>query len=218
TMSGVTPRRFRHSDSTANSAGGTTVEMMAAVMPPSPMPSRPRRPASSAAYSSEVRPLIVSSRQWPRRTSPSYTPSTVLVLPTSTTSSIRKPCGGGMLVMWARTVNRLAHRAENARRSTGRLRALAAPPSGRAQRGPPRIERGLVRRRRPRARAPGRVGEAHAAPVVELERRAGEARQRAVGAEDLSRHPQVATAHDPPREVACVRLDLGKLGHGRVIL
>src|SRR5262249_55895290 len=56
---------------------------------PSPMPSRPRRPASSAAYSSEVRPLIVSSRQWPRRTSPSYTPSTVLVLPTSTTSSIR---------------------------------------------------------------------------------------------------------------------------------
>jgi hypothetical protein len=67
-----------------NTAGGTTDEMMPASRLPQANPCSSSSERTSTASSSEVRPALVSMRKCATRSVPRNTPSTVLVLPTST--------------------------------------------------------------------------------------------------------------------------------------
>src|SRR5579859_1108196 len=83
--------------------GGTTEEMMIPRTSPASILSTAKRLRKSTPYSSTVWFLMVATRQWAIMRGPgfggftnpteaiSYTPSTVLVLPTSTTSNILPP-------------------------------------------------------------------------------------------------------------------------------
>src|SRR5437879_5616576 len=97
TVSGSTLRYSRDRASTVGCIGGTTHEMMTPSMRGS-IAAVPNSPWSSTPCSSTVRSGSVCRRQCRTSSWPRYTPSTVLVLPTSIARSIAAPADPAVLL------------------------------------------------------------------------------------------------------------------------
>src|SRR5947209_3251586 len=87
TTSGSWPRYCRQSVTTTGVSGGTTLASDTPAIWPTSTPEAANRLRTRMPYSSAVCSRRVVRRQWALSSSPSCTPKTVLVLPTSMVSS-----------------------------------------------------------------------------------------------------------------------------------